>query len=202
MNRFPVIDRLVVADYRLYPGTRDASGIDFAFDGGVSLLAGINGLGKTTLITMLFRMIVGGFELPKDSATATFGAAAKANVIAWPPRNKFFAQRVADRAQNATAEIWFRIGNVRFYVKRSLANLRLQGCERDGSELAVGADEGAYQNALAEASNAGQFVDFLTAVKYLTFFNEERRDILWDEQAQRQFFRIVERPIISPQTGT
>jgi hypothetical protein len=191
VNRFPVLEHLAVANYRLYPGTPEKPGIDFSFGEGVTLLAGINGLGKTTLIAMLFRMIVGAFELPKDSASGRFGGAAKSDVITWAPRTKFFAQRVADHALNATAELRFRVGTRSFHVRRSLANLRLQFCTCDGVDLAPGSDESAYQNALCEAADAGQFADFLTAVKYLTFFNEERRDILWDEQAQRQFFRIL-----------
>lgn len=191
MNRFPVLERLIVSDYRLYPGTADQPGIDFVFQNGVSLLAGINGLGKTTLIEMLYRLIVGPFELPKDAGSSKFGSAAKANVVNWTGRNRFFAQRVADRAQHARAELHFTVGEQRFTVRRALANMRLLACSCNGDELAATENESAYQAALCLAADAGQFVDFLTAVKYLTFFNEERRDILWDDQAQRQFFRIL-----------
>ena len=168
-----------------------AAGIDFSFQGGISLLAGINGLGKTTLINMLFRLLVGPFELPKDAGSARFGSAAKANVVAWTGRTTFFPQRVADKARDATAELSFQIGDRQFQLKRALSNLRLIDCAVDGVQLALTTNEDAYRAALCSAADAGQFVDFLTAVKYLTFFNEERRDILWDEQAQRQFFRIL-----------
>ena len=191
MNRFPVLHRLVVRNYRLYPGTAGSSGIDFNFQNGISLLAGINGLGKTTLINLIFRLLVGPFELPKDAGSARFGAAAKANVINWTGRTTFFPQRVADKAQNATAELTFSVGDRLFRVKRAMNNLRLLECTCDANQLITSSDEASYQFSLCAAADAGQFVDFLTAVKYLTFFNEERRDILWDEQAQRQFFRIL-----------
>jgi hypothetical protein len=191
MNRFPVLERVVVSDYRLYPGTVQNPGIDFHFKNGISLLAGINGLGKTTMINMLFRLLVGPFDLPKDAGSAKFGSAAKAGVTSWSGRTNFFAQRVADRAASAVATLHFSVGDSRFIVSRALATLRMQSCQRDGVPLLITNDEGAYQAALCEAADAGQFVDFVTAVKYLTFFNEERRDILWDEQAQRQFFRIL-----------
>ncbi len=192
MNKFPVLERLKVDDYRLYPGTVEDPGIDFTFQAGISLLAGINGLGKTTLITLVFRLLVGPFELPKDDGTGRFGAIARDKVVPWTGKSTYFAQRVADRAKTATAQLWFRVGTVTFTVRRSLSTLKLQECLRDGEAIDIAAaDEQGYQAALCEAAEAGQFVDFLTAVKYLTFFNEDRRDILWDEQAQRQFFRIL-----------
>lgn len=121
MNRFPIIDRLKVENYRLFPGTEETPGIDFSFQTGVSLLAGINGLGKTTLVNMLYRLIVGPWELPKDDGNARFGAAARGSVVQWSGRTRFFSQRVADHAKQATASIWFRIGDHQFFVCRSLS---------------------------------------------------------------------------------
>jgi RNA binding exosome subunit len=191
MDRFPVLERLTVENYRLYPGTTDTPGIDFAFQNGVSLLAGINGLGKTTLINMIFRLIVGPFELKKDSASGKFGSAARSDVTDWPLRNRFFTHRVADRAAQARATLWFQIGGHRFSVTRSLSTLRITAATFDGNDIPIEISEDSYRRLLLQAANASAFVDFLTVVKYLTFFNEERRDILWDEQAQRQFFRIL-----------
>lgn len=191
MNRFPIIGRIRVENYRLYPGTAASPGLDFEFKQGISLLAGINGLGKTTLMTMMFRLIVGAADLGKDDSTAKFGAAARPNVIRWPIASRYFTQRVADKAADATAQLWFSIGAATFRVKRSLATLRLLECTLNGVDIPTDVDERAYRRALCDAADASVFVDFLTAVKYLTFFNEDRRDILWDEQAQRQFFRIL-----------
>lgn len=192
MNRFPVLEHLKVENYRLYPGTDASPGIDFKFDRGVSLLAGINGLGKTTLINMLFRLIVGPYDLKKDSPSGKFGAAARSDLREWSHRTKFFTQRVADRAGTAHATLTFRIGRTEFLVSRALNSMRLRECVCDGQALDISkGSEEAYRAALLRASNSASFADFLTAVKYLTFFNEERRDVLWDEQAQRQFFRIL-----------
>src|SRR5690606_21495668 len=115
----------------------------------------------------------------------------KANVIPGPSRTSFFPQRVADRAKDAWAELWFSIGETTFSVKRSLATLKIQSWTVNGQPMQVGVNEDPYQASVCLAADAGQFVDYLTAVKYLTFFNEERRDILWDDQAQRQFYRIL-----------
>lgn len=191
MNRFPVLERIRVTNYRLYPGDPSAPGIDFQFQQGVSVLAGINGLGKTTLIDMFYRLIVGPWELPKDAGGSKFGAAARDSVSAWPGRKTFFTQRVADRAATAEATLWFRIGQTKFVVRRSLSNLQLLSVDVNETAISVSSDETVYRTELGNAANASAFVDFLTVIKYLTFFNEERRDILWDDQAQRQFFRIL-----------
>jgi hypothetical protein len=98
---------------------------------------------------------------------------------------------VADQAQDATATLEFRIGTDRFQVSRELSTCRLREAFLDEEPLPIDEKEGAYQTALHQAAGLGSFVDFLTIIKYLTFFNEERRDILWDDQAQRQFFRIL-----------
>lgn len=191
MIKFPVFERLVVSDYRLFPGLPDQPGIDFLFKNGVSLVAGVNGLGKTTLINMMYRLLVGPWELPKDTSTARFGGAAPEHVVEWFMRRRFFAQRVADQAQDATATLEFHIGTQSFQVCRELSTCRLREAFLAEEPLPSDDQEEAYQNALYEAAGLGSFVDFLTVVKYLTFFNEERRDILWDDQAQRQFFRIL-----------
>lgn len=59
----PVFEKLLVKNYGLFPGQPEGSGIDFNFADGVSLIAGINGLGKTTLVTALLRMLTGPVDL-------------------------------------------------------------------------------------------------------------------------------------------
>jgi hypothetical protein len=198
MIQFPVLQRLEVENYSLFPGTRGRPGVDFTVQAGMSVIAGVNGLGKTTLINMLYRLLVGPWELPKDTSSGSFGGSAPEGVVPWPLRTKFFSQRVADRARTATATLHFRIGLTRFSVTRDLATCRLVAASAGREDIPVGADETPYQDHLVRASGLGRFVDFLSLVKYLTFFNEERRDILWDNQAQRQFFRIL---FVPPEDG-
>ena len=54
----PVVERLRVLNYPLYPGS-SRQGLDLSFDRGVTVIAGINGIGKTTLLNLLLRMLVG-----------------------------------------------------------------------------------------------------------------------------------------------
>ena len=48
MINLPVLEHLGVQSYGLFPGDPKGSGIDWNFRAGVTLIAGINGLGKTT----------------------------------------------------------------------------------------------------------------------------------------------------------
>ncbi len=187
---FPKFLSLRVEGYKLFPGDPAGTGINFSFTDGASLIAGINGLGKTTLITMLFRLLVGPYELPKDDSTRTFGAGARQNVVPWPARRRYFTQRVSDRAQTATATLVFQLGSKKFSVKRELTGCKLLSATLDGAPIEPSTEE-AYQSRLVTNSSVGSFADFLTVAKYLTFFNEDRRNILWDAQAQRQFLRIL-----------
>jgi hypothetical protein len=191
MLHFPVFENLVVREYRLFPGAKKDPELSFDFKSGISLIAGINGLGKTTLINILYRLLVGPWELPKDTAGDRFGAVAAEDVTNWRLRTRYFAQRVADGAENATAALTFKINSTTFTVERHLANCRVKSVTTGGQPLIVNAQEVELKKALTEATEVGSYVDFVTAMKYLVFFNEERRDLLWDIQAQRQFFRIL-----------
>jgi AAA domain len=191
MLNFPVFERLIVRDYRLFPGTNRKPEFIFDFKAGVSLIAGINGLGKTTLVNILYRLLVGPWDLPKDLGGGRFGGAAAEDVTSWRLRTRYFSQRVADGARDATAALTFSIGSTAFVIERHLANCRASSVSVNGQALNVDANEAELKSALIDATGVGSYVDFLTAMKYLVFFDEERRDILWDTQAQRQFFRIL-----------
>ena len=195
-----MFERLRIDGYALFPGRQGEEGLDFPIQSGLSVIAGVNGLGKTTLINVLFRLVVGPFELANFDSSARFGSTARDKETQWPARRDFFTRRVADRAANARATLAFRLGGQRFEVERSLADCRLLSAAVDGVTTDVSdRTETEFKGRLVAGAGLGSFVDFLTLVKFLTFFNEDRRDILWDDQAQRQFFRILFSPAGSSQ---
>jgi len=191
---FPVFRELHVGNYRLFPGADQKHSVRFPFRPGVSLVAGVNGLGKTTLINMLYRLLVGPYEIPKDNSARGFSGAARDRVSNWDDRKRFFSVRVADHAVTARARLEFSIANRDFIVSRALKDCSLIEVKCNYLPLEQNAGESleaAYQRHIAAAAGVSSFADFLTVIKYLTFFNEDRRDIVWDRQAQRQFFRIL-----------
>lgn len=66
MINFPVLKRVKVSDFALYVGSGDKPGLDHEFVPGVNVIVGINGLGKTTLLTMLLRALTGATDVPGD----------------------------------------------------------------------------------------------------------------------------------------
>jgi DNA repair exonuclease SbcCD ATPase subunit len=64
--RFPVIRSIEINGYALFPGT-DGTGLSHRFENGVSVIAGINGLGKTTLLNALLRSLIGPYDVLRES---------------------------------------------------------------------------------------------------------------------------------------
>jgi predicted ATP-binding protein involved in virulence len=54
----PRLRRLRIEDYELYPPYPAHGVFDRAFQPGVSVIVGINGLGKTKLLNLIFRTLV------------------------------------------------------------------------------------------------------------------------------------------------
>jgi hypothetical protein len=68
MMQLPVFTYLGVENYGLFPGKPAGKGIEWNFENGLRLVAGINGLGKTTLLTMLLRVFTGRYDLTGEGA--------------------------------------------------------------------------------------------------------------------------------------
>ena len=66
----PILKELRVTGYELFPGDPSGSGIAWSFQNGVTVVAGINGLGKTTLLMMILRSLTGRYDLTGDGGTA------------------------------------------------------------------------------------------------------------------------------------
>ncbi len=117
MARFPIIERLKVNGYRLYPGD-DGAGLDVAFGSGPWIVLGVNGLGKTTLLLLLRYLIVGNVRVRPPG----FYGEQRSDLFA--ADQDVFALRVSDGAREATAEIEVSFG-ARRTVQSRVMRLRL-----------------------------------------------------------------------------
>ncbi|MDE0175198.1 MAG: AAA family ATPase [Caldilineaceae bacterium] len=189
MKSFPVFRLLEVNHFGLYPGLEDSPGhLRVAFFPGLTLVVGANGLGKTTLITMLFRMITGPFDIPQLRAGDELGfRRLEATRLPRHQRN-MFAARVSDHASNATARLAFDLGSSAVTVERKLSNLSLVSATVDDTECK---SESAYQDAVSSAVGVGSFGDLILMLRYLVFYFEDRRQLVWDASAQRQLLRML-----------
>ena len=188
MANFPVLKRIRVTDYGLYVGTTDSPGLDHHFVDGVNVIVGINGLGKTTLLTMLLRALIGASDVPGDDALGD----TRRRLI--PSDRAWFRKRVPDDAVNARVTVWFTLGEQNFEVTRSLANLDIVAMSVDQQELESGRGpqmEGAYRESVIRASGLASFDDFVFLQRYIVFYLEDRRSLVWDPAAQGEILGIL-----------
>lgn len=187
---FPIFERLSVTDYGLYPGVTSRPGLHVEFNGGLTLIVGTNGLGKTTLVTLLYRMLAGGFELGRNTLQAQELGGADLEVYRLKPKARaVFADRVNDRASNARATLVVRIGGAELTIQRRLDNLGLVAFGRDGESLQN--DEEFFQSEILRLAGLATFGDWLIVLRQMVFYFEDRRSLVWDASAQRQMFRIL-----------
>lgn len=184
---FPRLRRVKISEYDLYPGPSSGGGLDWKFPEGVSIAVGINGLGKTTFVNAILWGILGGKRLPKADQ---FGIGSGRFDLTKAKVDKFFAERVPDRAADATIELWFDLGQTSVYLQRRLANLALQQL-KVGSTSVREPDEDDYMARMAEHAGLSDAYQFHVVVRCLLFFLEERVTLLWDRAAQFEMLRIL-----------
>ena len=189
MINFPIFNRLDVSDYGLFPGTDNNPGLHVDFQSGLTLILGANGLGKTTLITMLFRLLTGPFDIPGLSGTSELG-----NINLAPRRisvteRRSFGQRVSDDAKTATACLHFCLGAHAIAVERQLGDLKLTTFQVDGVDRDV--EESNYQQDISDFVGISSFGDWILLLRHMVFYFEDRRALVWDATAQRQLLRLL-----------
>lgn len=189
MPSFPIFQRLVVRDYGLYPGTAAQPGLDLSFAPGLTLVLGANGLGKTTLVTMLYRMCTGPFDIPGLAVGGELGTRSLEARRLSRAQRQLFAARVVDGAETATATLEMRLGSARVEITRSLDSLELTELRLNGDELP--ASDETYQNTVMEHVGLSSFGDWILLLQHITFYFESRRALVWDASAQRQILRIL-----------
>lgn len=176
----------------MYPGTEKRPGLDIAFDNGTTLILGANGLGKTTLITMLYRLSAGLSELRSPEAAA-LSARSRSSVR---PLNRterrMFAARVANDAVGATAALSMRVGDHDVTSTRTLQTLDLVSLFVDGKEQEP--SENVFRETITSASELADFGDWILLLRFVTFYFEDRRALVWDPVAQRQLLRLLYLP--------
>lgn len=188
MINFPVLQRVKVSDFAMYVGTSDKPGLDHVFVPGVNVIVGINGLGKTTLLTMLLRSLTGAFDVPGGE---DLGDSQRRIVAA---DRSWFRKRAPDDAVNARVTVWFTLGDHLFEVTRALANLDIVELSVDQQPFHTprAADmEARYRQDVINAAGLSSFEDFVFLLRYVVFYLEDRRSLVWDPAAQGEILNIL-----------
>ena len=196
MVRLPILTELRVTDYRLFPGDPPDSGITWSFQPGLSLIAGINGLGKTTLLMMILRSLTGPYDLTTEGVTQSLRVILPESPVRLSRQQiRFFRQRVADGAREAKVTLSTNIGDTAVTISRRLTDLYLEGLTINGepAELPQRAidREDEFQGKMTELIGLSSFVDVLLILHHVILFHENRPGALWDPNAQRQLLRAL-----------
>lgn len=195
MINFPILKELTVENYGLYPGTEQKPGLTINFRSqGLSVVLGANGLGKTTLINMIFRALTGAFDLGRFDKTDELGNL-KLSAIERADFKGLFAARVQDQAKEATVTLIVEFDGIEILIKRSLHDLSLLDL-REGLSLVQlpeknGPREQKFQSVICLAAKVADFGDWLLILHYVAFYQEDRRALVWDTSAQRELLRIL-----------
>lgn len=185
MIHFPVVRKLLIENYEVYKNDSN-DGINHEFNGGVHLIVGINGLGKTTLLNAIFRSLVGPNDMPKSDDRPL--GSVKHALVPWR-KNRFFSSRVSDQATDAFVYMETSFGDRIVKVKRKLSNLEVVFLEIDG--IQKDASQQQYEDSIVELSGLPDFIDFFAILKFLVFFLEDRSELIWDYRSQFEMFRIL-----------
>jgi len=196
MIRLPILTELMVADYELFPGDPPGSGIAWSFHKGVTVIAGINGLGKTTLLLMILRSFTGPYDLTGSGPSQSLSVTLPEKPVKLKASHQHvFRHRVSDGAASARVVVSARFGETVITISRRLHNLSLENFTIDGQpvELPGKADarEGVFQARLTELIGLGSFVDVLVVLHHVILFYENRPGALWDTNAQRHLLRAL-----------
>jgi hypothetical protein len=186
--RFPVLRSLAVRRYPLYPGTGDGSGFSVDLLPGMSVIVGINGIGKTTLLNLILWMLTGPHAPKKaDLMRPGSGRHKRTHIKTFD----YFATRVGRPIRDAEAVLEFAFGSddlVR--ITRSLATLKITELWHNNTKLAH-PDEDRYLDLVKELSGAQSDWDYDFVVRHLVFFLEEKAPLLWGEEGQFELLRIL-----------
>jgi hypothetical protein len=190
MVNFPVLDRLDISGYSLFPGSEATGvGLHVQFQPGLTLVIGANGLGKSTLVSIIYRVLSGPYDIPGVMGQINLGNAALDATELNRAERSVFAQRVSDGAKNGTARLSFQLGTTAVVVERRLSNLSLAAFAINGENFDL--KEEVFQDELARLVGVWSFGDWILLLRHLMFYFEDRRALVWDASAQRQILRFL-----------
>lgn len=183
--RFPVVRSVEINGYALFPGAA-GTGLSHTFKSGVSIIAGINGLGKTTLLNALVRVLIGPSDVIRETPEDV--GSTRHELMGWRTPG-LFRDRVPDDAASATITTRISFGTDVIYVERSLRDLSVLQLLRDDDRLEP--SEAAFQQLVVELSGVDTFYDFHFLARNLVFYLEDRRPLLWSDDGQFEIARIL-----------
>lgn len=179
----PIYQQVSIDDYQMFPGAEDSPDLSHTFGPGLHLVAGVNGLGKSTLLLALYHGVVGPASIRNDE----YGVP-RPEIVPHRLADRF-RKRVADAARSARLKLHFSIGSDEFWVCRSLHDLSIIEWSLNGATQPL--EEKSYENAVTSAMRVSSFSDLLILLNLIVFMFEERSLLIWTPLAQRNVLRAL-----------
>ncbi|WP_277405553.1 AAA family ATPase [Lacrimispora xylanisolvens] len=117
----PYLKSITIEHFSLY---KQKPTFSYDFVTGVNLIIGVNGIGKTTFISLMKYGLIGGYK--KDSDVKIYNYQKRKNRKQF--NNEFFRERMDLNYKNnekANISLTFQVGDMLVMVKRSLYDLML-----------------------------------------------------------------------------
>ncbi len=190
MINFPIFKKLEITNFGLYPGKDGNSGLSVDFRPGLTLVLGANGLGKTTFVTILYRLLTGPYDIPALTARTNLGTAKLKPTALSSTAKRVFARRVTDGAKNAYANLTLCIGETEVNIQRHLRDLSLTNFLVNSESMKLDETEN-FQHHITNLSGLWSFGDWILLLRHMVFYFEDRRALVWDPSAQRQLLRML-----------
>jgi len=187
--RLPVVRSLKIEDYPMFPGSgSDSKGFEHKFQSGLNVIVGVNGLGKTTLLNILFRTLVGPYD-PRKSDLLEPGS--KLHALTELKRFNYFALRIGTDARNARVTLELAFENDVLKIVRNLGPA-LEVLElRHNKTVLEAPNEQRYLDKIRELSRIESEYDWDFVVRNLIFFFEDKVPLIWNPKGQFEILRIM-----------
>jgi hypothetical protein len=185
----PTLQHLDVDSYGLFPGTEARPGLHIDFQPGLTIVLGANGLGKTTLVTILYRMLTGPTDIPNIDTGGPLGNRRLDTKTIPQAERRIFSSRVMDDAVDAEATLSFSLAETDIRIKRNMKTLDVLTLVVGDEELEPSQD--VFEAIIQSHATLSSFSDWILVLRHLVFYFEDRRALVWDASAQRQLLRLL-----------
>jgi hypothetical protein len=149
----------------------------------------------------MYRVLSGPYDIPGLDDGGDLGGRSLEPRPVRDPQRKMFANRVVDEAEGAVARLAFTLGENAITVARQLSDLELIEFTVDGKKRPTNEIE-SYQSAISQMAGVWSFGDWILLLRHLTFYFEDRRELVWDPSAQRQILRLLLLPATTAKKWT